>query len=414
MRIIKIDDEAAFSGLREEWNGLLARSASNTIFLTWEWMYAWWQTLRTDEQLWILAARDEGGALVGLAPLCRKPQRAGRVVPVRALRFIGDGTEDSDYLDFITARGLERPVLGAMLEYLQADPVWDILSLAEVPETSPNRPILCEGLTSAGVAVRQDPVVCASALLPHDWRSYLAMRPPRLRTRIRALLNGLAEGPGFSRCPAEELDARLHSLFDLHARRWGLRGKEGAFARPARRAFYQCMGRYFLEKDWLRFYSLARGGQFVAHQFCFEYDGRLFLLQEGFDPDWREQSVGIELRARVFQDVFQNPITRGVREYDFLGGITRHKADWGAAPKHSFNLQAVRPRPAARLYSALPVLRAWAKKALRRAIPDAVLQARRRWRPTQVTARSDRPEKAVPASPAPGPESVTRARAKRS
>src|SRR5262249_33633000 len=110
----------------------------------------------------------------------------------------------------------------------------------------------------------------------------------------------------------------------LHQKRWERKLHEGAFSSPQRRRFYQAIGHYFLEKDWLRFYSLELNGTFVAHQFCFEYDRKVFLLQEGFDPDLQEKSLGIDLRGYVFKDL----IARGVKEYDFLGGINRHKISW--------------------------------------------------------------------------------------
>jgi peptidoglycan/xylan/chitin deacetylase (PgdA/CDA1 family) len=54
-------------------------------------------------------------------------------------------------------------------------------------------------------------------------------------------------------------------------------------------------------------------------------------LQEGYEPAADHWNTGIGLRAWSIREF----IRQGVREYDFLGGIGRHKSDWGAEVKHS-------------------------------------------------------------------------------
>src|SRR5690606_22369675 len=50
-----IDTEAALRTLRAEWNELLQASASDKLFLTWEWLYTWWQHLAGDRTLYVIA-----------------------------------------------------------------------------------------------------------------------------------------------------------------------------------------------------------------------------------------------------------------------------------------------------------------------------------------------------------------------
>ena len=38
-------DERGFDDLKADWNTLLARSRSDTLFLTWEWQTTWWLSL---------------------------------------------------------------------------------------------------------------------------------------------------------------------------------------------------------------------------------------------------------------------------------------------------------------------------------------------------------------------------------
>ena len=58
--IEKIEDAAGFEKLREEGNDLLRRSASDCLFLTWEWLHTWWTHLSEGRRLRILAVRCDG------------------------------------------------------------------------------------------------------------------------------------------------------------------------------------------------------------------------------------------------------------------------------------------------------------------------------------------------------------------
>src|SRR5215475_8857911 len=89
VKVVEYKSEAGFQALRSVWNGLLAQSASKTIFLTWEWASAWWSSYGRPGELCILAAYSEDGELRGIAPLRRQMlRRFGPQVP--ALALIGD------------------------------------------------------------------------------------------------------------------------------------------------------------------------------------------------------------------------------------------------------------------------------------------------------------------------------------
>ena len=67
----RISEVPGFEAIRSEWTELLKASDSDCLFLSWEWLYAWWKHLADGRQLSILAVRHEG-RLVALAPLARR------------------------------------------------------------------------------------------------------------------------------------------------------------------------------------------------------------------------------------------------------------------------------------------------------------------------------------------------------
>jgi len=332
-----VDSEGDLPRLREPWDALLGESAQPNPFLSWEWMTSWWQAYGKGKKLALLLVR-RGSDLIGLAPLFWQSFTRYRVFRYRVVRFLGDGTQDSDYLDLLSRSGEEQAVAEAVLDFIfrRAEP-WDLLCLNELPADSPHLETLVRRLNGHRWYSETVEVPCCWVRLPDSWDAYLGTLRSRDRTKLRSLSRNLAESHqvAFSLASrADELPAILESLFQLHQRRWHLKEQSGVFTAPEKRHFYQLVSRAFLERTWLLLYSLAVDGRWVAHQFCFVLNRRVYLLQEGFDPDWGQAGVGNVLRAQVMEDC----IRRGFVAYDFLAGVTPHKLAWGATPKRSLRL----------------------------------------------------------------------------
>src|ERR1051325_3596643 len=83
-RVISSFDELA----PRAWRSLLAKGATDEVFLTFPWQTAWWKTFGRGQLLLIVAERD--GEAIAMAPLFAD---CGMVF------FVGSG--GSDYLDFV-------------------------------------------------------------------------------------------------------------------------------------------------------------------------------------------------------------------------------------------------------------------------------------------------------------------------
>lgn len=376
MKVVEIREESELRSLKSDWEALLNDSASNTIFLTWEWVTAWWSAYGAPGALRILAAIDERGVLRGIAPLRSEPARKyGQTVPT--LRFIGDGSNDSDYMDCIASASHEQEVVEALRGYwighLQRGTV---LLLNEIPETSPNLPWL-RGMASAGeILCTESDVPCATVKLPQTWENYLAVLRPRFRTKVRSVLRNLESRPevqfGFCEMP-EQVTSLLPVLFDLHTRRWGQDGKPGVFGWERKRDFYSMLSALLLERGWLRFSWLKWNSQVLACQYGFAYTGTYSQLQEGYEPAAEHWNPGGGLRAWSIREFIQS----GLREYDFLGGVGRHKTDWGAEVKQSKKMVVAGDTWKNRAFSNGPEWEERSRALVRRLVPEKMLTARR-------------------------------------
>ena len=67
IKIKHIRDTKSFEELKSSWGKLLCNSSVQSTFLTWEWLFAWWQVNNDNKALWLITAW-RGEELVGIAP----------------------------------------------------------------------------------------------------------------------------------------------------------------------------------------------------------------------------------------------------------------------------------------------------------------------------------------------------------
>ena len=371
-----MQSDAELQGLKSAWDALLSESAANTIFLTWEWLTAWWSAYGKPGELRILAAFDEQDVLRGIAPLRSKAvKRYGQTVS--ALTFVGDGSNDSDYLDTIVAKGYEEQVMAAFRAQWESElKRGAVVLLNEIPETSPCLPLLRSFGESQGSLWTEAEVPCGTVPLPESWDGYLGKLRPRFRTKIRSVFRDLEACPEvqFGFCESvDEARRMLPILFDLHTKRWAEVGKPGVFGWEQKREFYFSLSELLLERGWLRFSWLKWNDTVLACQYGFAYNGKYFLLQEGYEPASEHRNLGIGLRAWSIRKF----IEEGLREYDFLGGrVLRHRSDWGAEVKNSKSIQLAEATYKNRLFCRGSEWEERARESVKRLVPEKILAAR--------------------------------------
>ena len=336
LSVSRISGNTISSDLRARWNALLMRSKSNTIFLTWEWMASWWESYGSHHELFILMVWNQDQELIAICPLYLTKRRCYGI-PYSEIRFIGDGSRDSVYLDIIAAEDSEAEAISCVFHYLSRHRgEWDVCRFNTIPSTSVNQEIISRNAEENDFLVQQKEITSSYVDVPGDWKSYEKLIQPRFRGRLRSRTKNLAENYSveYDLCQEEtELEELLPSLFDLHQNRWEERDWAGVFSSSTRKQFYRLMSKRFLHNGWLRLYSMKIDGQFVAHQFYMEYTKTLYWLIDGFDPNLDHLEVGKVLKGYAFQDA----ISRHIETIDFLGSITQYKRSWGAKPRRCLN-----------------------------------------------------------------------------
>ena len=338
LRIEPAFEPDQFRLLGQEWNGLLAASPADTIFLTWEWISTWWDVYGTDSRLYVLAVRDDDGTLVGIAPLrIRKRSRLGGLVRLRSVEFIGTGGDVTpEYLDLIARPGFDLAVADAVADVLQQDASIDVIDLRSCPSASPCLARLRERLAQEGrglLQLRHDST-CPSMRLPATWEIYWASRSrnhrKKLREYDRRCERELAIRLRLTSTP-QEIDADMQTLMALHHRRWHHGSR--AFQSDRYRKFHLRLARLLLDRGALRLFSLEAGPKVVASLYCFSYHGRYYYYQAGRDPDYSRYRVGLVLLHRAVGQA----IAEGAHTFDFLSGDEDYKYTW--ADEQAVNLR---------------------------------------------------------------------------
>ena len=344
IRVETIRDSEAFRLLRPEWTELLAASRSDTVFLTWEWLYTWWTHFAGRRRLAILAVR-EGNDLIALAPLALRPPRSSRLAFAWRAEFLGSGTAGSDYLDLIARDGREEEALEGLLESLEKSGA--ALDLTQTRRGASIADRLGERLSGRGWWVRKS-ITNSCPFIPlvgHTWTSYLqglgASHRANLNRRLRALARTCDVAFETARTE-EERRLFLARLVELHnARRRTLDGSE-AFDSPERIAFHDRFSALALERGWLRLFLLKLDGLPVASLYGLRYRDVFSFYQSGFDPAYARHSVGLVTMGWSIRAALEE----GAAEFDFLHGEETYKSLWTRKRRALGRLEIYPPRPA--------------------------------------------------------------------
>ena len=188
MKTEVIETEKEFYSLIDHWNSLLKKSSSDHIYLTHEWLHCWWKAFGNGRRPFILLIKDNDQA-IGIVPLLVATISYRKFFKIREISFWGN--EISPRIDFICLAGFEQIVIEALIEYLFKNiQIWDVFSLAKLPENSKTVDILCKVLSKRKVTFRIAESIKSPFLdINSDWETYYATRTTKFRKGMRNKIN---------------------------------------------------------------------------------------------------------------------------------------------------------------------------------------------------------------------------------
>jgi CelD/BcsL family acetyltransferase involved in cellulose biosynthesis len=353
LTISVLHEMAELDRLRDEWEGLLERSAGLHPSLTPTWLLTWWRVFGPHDgrRLRTLVVR-EGRELCGLLPLLERRHVYHRLVPMARLELCASGEDCADeivseYLGPIVAAGREREVVGAMADHLAGcRATWQEMVFTALDGQSPAVLELEPALRARGLACESKPLGhCPFIALPKRWDDYLSALSSDDRYMARRSIRDFERWAGKSGKVEvvrthEDLHRGTRILHQLHERRWRAGGQDGVFASPVFRRFHGMVMPALLDRGELDLRWLMANGEPVAVSYSVVNENRVYFYQGG-----RATDVPKGVRPGIVLHLYaiKAAIEAGRLEYDFLGGDQRYKLQLATGTRPLTELRVVRP-----------------------------------------------------------------------
>jgi CelD/BcsL family acetyltransferase involved in cellulose biosynthesis len=313
-----------FRSLKEPWNALLQKNDDNNVFLTWEWLFTWWQYYCGDKKLRIIIIK-KGDRIIGIVPLMEQKYRQG-FISVNVLENLC--SEECDYSGIILTEN-KHEALDLLLDYLARVTKDEklIVRMYHIPVNGAFHTLLREQHTKVSKVLYLDEKpssYCSYIMLPATLDEYFVTLSQKSRRNLRRAIKTLEKDYKIEnkKCAdGHDLQDKLNVLFELHRKRWGAESK---FNKPEAREFYTNISQAFHQNGWLDFSCLNVAEKPVSLLWGFIYDNVFFGMTNAVDTDYSDYSVGNVHWVKSIEDA----IRRGVRKYDFLKGDEAYKFHW--------------------------------------------------------------------------------------
>ena len=328
--IDKIPD-SQFVNMKEEWNALLEQSATNELFLVWEWMYSWWDVFKNGgSELYLLRGKSSTGETIGIAPFYLQQQRLFGNFKIKIIRFCSSVETYPDHLDIIAMKEYEHLFSEAVLNYLvQHDKDWDLIKLEGVHENAMIKKYLSSvGPKKNGVLMKSLPSTgCPYLVLDKTFEGYLSSFSPKKRQTLlrkrRILMDREKAVFRVVQCD-EEPDKYIRELFALHEERARQKGIKTTFSGEEIYKFHSRLVHGLLREGKVVLAFLYKEFDPLVSYYCIKHGKKYYYYQAGLSHEGEKRSAG----AVLFSLIIENAFKEGYKEFDFLRGSEEYKFYW--------------------------------------------------------------------------------------
>lgn len=323
LRTQVIIDKTQFYSLRNEWNNLLQDSLTNTVFLTWEWLYAWWEVFGTGSELFIILVRDDSDKLVGIAPLFIKKTKY-YIFPVKEMTFIGVG--HSDRQDFIVSKGEQQILQEIIRKISENSHKWHIVHLEQIPDHSP---CASASFPKNMRLEKEQSSTCPYIKINGNEKSYFNNLGKKLNRDLQHKRNRMkrfGEWKFNSMKISSDHKEIIRALADVEKKSRKKNRGELFLENSLNMDFINRFCSFILEKDWLDISHIEINQNTIAYLLGFRYNDAYCAYNMAFHEQYRQASPGKLLLSEKIKWCFENSTT--FKEFDFLRGDAYIKQLW--------------------------------------------------------------------------------------
>jgi CelD/BcsL family acetyltransferase involved in cellulose biosynthesis len=334
--------EEEFAASRTEWNGLLEKSATNEIFLSWEWMYSWWHVFKDKKKsIFILVGIDDDGHWVGIAPLYIEQRSIPGLYKKRILRLCSSVEVYPEHLDFICIESLTKEFPERVFAYLQERSTeWDRIELTSIKEVAIVKSYLLSTSNSKSnfIISSQAQQECPYLKIETTFQDYLKSFSGKTRNTLARKRKRILEKEQWVfhvlESQSEDYTTYLRELFSLHAGR-SLRNKTSTKFRGDKiYGFHEKLIGYLYKNGNIIITTLQKESAIQVIYYCLSYNKKYLYYQTGISRLGEQKSAGTVLLSMTLEMSFKE----GCTEFDFLRGKEKYKYFWTRDARTSYAL----------------------------------------------------------------------------
>lgn len=321
-----------FKSLHLVWNQLLDVAHTNNLYLSWEWLYTWWQMYGIDRELFIICTYEEN-QLIAIFPLFKHLVKKLYLFKWSVLEFLGSGEHKKDEV----CSNLLEPIVHP--DYIEAYFIHlrSFLYKSEV--------ILCNQIVLKSVRtdtfflkkamfvfnentyhIRVLPLFTNGATrLESGWDCFMKKLGKKTRKKIRRERRLLESTDAFEYFFLEnesDFDWMFDAFVKLSLKRWKGRG---VFSSQRYLEFQRCLAKRLFRKGLVRLSLMKVKDRIIAGNLDYCYGDTVFGYQTAFDIDF-DSKASIGMQGILY--CLERAIKEGYRIYDWYriepGDYKRH------------------------------------------------------------------------------------------
>jgi CelD/BcsL family acetyltransferase involved in cellulose biosynthesis len=341
-----LEDFKDFEAYREDWEKLLDGLPSDSPFLTYEWLSAYWKHFQKDKKLLGMVFKEEN-QLAGIIPLMAYHETI-KFYPLRKISFVGRGY--SDRADLIVGKDKGR-VVDALIQFFSEDfRNWDVIHLEQIPEKSDSIGMLRHCARKRGLLFEcWEQTVCPYIVLNEELGRMMEKRDGSFRKELRKSARRLQDmgKVTFSRSISHEnIEKLIHTAGFVDEKSHKYPEGKTLFTNPAIREFLKDVALAFSQRKWLDFATLELNEVPIAYEYHFRYKEKNFAYSGSYDQAYASFGPGTGIMYRLIQD----SIDQGIKEYDLLQGGHDYKWKWTNQGRKHYQLMIINNSHYARIF----------------------------------------------------------------
>jgi len=320
-RVSIISDIIYLEQIQESWDHLLEKSASNSFFLTWDWIYAWAKCyLKESRKLFVIVVYDKN-EIIGIAPWYVEYVPSLNTTR-KQINFMGTPESGSDYLDVFMKKGKEKEITNSIYEYIMNDvrADWDCLTMTDIPASSHFMIHLINRINHEGKYIELTRgSYCPVANLPKNQEDFFSSLSKNRREQFRRHLKMLNSTGQISHETYIGADKKSFDVFfHLYKKNWGEECER--FQQFIRNYSFTTHGKRNIYIDLLKY-----NGIYIAGLLHIQHNDSLLMYLMAIDKDFNPKiSIGNVLVGLCIKEA----IKKGLSSYDFLKGEENYKLHW--------------------------------------------------------------------------------------